>query len=620
MIASACLTLAGMHLLVWLRQRDAWGNLLFALLATATSVLAACELWMMGVETPEQFGTALRWLHVPAWVVVVALVGFVRVYLRAGRPWLAWTIGGLRTLSLILDFVFTPNLNYREITALRHIPLLGESVSVAEGIPNPWMLIGQLSLLLLVIFVADASVAVWRRGGRRQALTVGGSIMFFAAVGTAQAVLVLWGIVLMPITASLPFLGVVAAMGYELSQDVLRAAQFGRELQESERRLALTASMGITARQQAEERFRLAVEASPNGIALVNGEGRMVLVNAETERLFGYTREELIGHAVEMLVPERLRGGHPGERAGFFAEPHARAMGAGRELFARRKDGTEFPIEVGLNPIRSAEGLLVLTAIVDITERKRTELELVRQRSELAHLSRVTMLGELSGSMAHELNQPLTAILSNAQAAQRFLAHDHVDLNELRDILTDIVDQDNRAGEVIHRLRLLLTKGEVQQQWLDLNDVVQEVLKLIRGDLTNQGVTVLTRLAPALPAVSGDRVQLQQVLLNLVMNGSDAMHSNPPADRRMVVRTELADGGVRVSVSDRGTGIALETLEQVFEPFFTTKTHGLGLGLSVCRTIVTAHGGGLRAANNPEGGATFHFTLPVSASTSSTGR
>ena len=213
----------------------------------------------------------------------------------------------------------------------------------------------------------------------------------------------------------------------------------------------------------------------------------------------------------------------------------------------------------------------------------------------------MTMLGELSGSLAHELNQPLTAILSNAQAAQRFLAHDDVDLDEVREILTDIVDQDKRAGEVIHRLRLLLKKGEVEQQPLDVNNAVQEVLKLIRGDLANQGVTTLTKLGPALPTVKGDRVQLQQVLLNLVMNACDAMNGNAPADRQIVVSTELSRWRRRPLFGFRPwPGVAAGELEKVFEPFFTSKAHGLGLGLSVCRSIITAHGGKLWAANNPE--------------------
>ncbi|MCE9604909.1 MAG: hypothetical protein K8U03_08415 [Planctomycetia bacterium] len=210
------------------------------------------------------------------------------------------------------------------------------------------------------------------------------------------------------------------------------------------------------------------------------------------------------------------------------------------------------------------------------------------------------------------MNQPLTAILSNAQAALRFLAHENADLNEVREILTDIVNEDKRAGEVIRRLRLLLKKGEVQHQPLDMNEVVLEVLKLLRSDLVNQGVTTQTELAPDLRDLQGDRVQLQQVLLNLMMNACDAMTNNARDDRRIILRTDLAGGdAVSISVADFGAGIAADKMEQVFEPFFTTKPNGMGLGLAVCRTIIAAHGGRLWATNNPERGATFHFTLTL---------
>jgi signal transduction histidine kinase len=174
------------------------------------------------------------------------------------------------------------------------------------------------------------------------------------------------------------------------------------------------------------------------------------------------------------------------------------------------------------------------------------------------------------------------------------------------------VDQDHRAGEVIRRLRLLMKEGEVHQRPLNVNEVLQEGLRLIRNDLVNRGVVLIPRFAPSLPPAIGDRVQLQQVLVNLVMNACDAMTDNAPADRRVVVSTELSNGeGVRCSVSDLGPGIPSESLEQVFSFFFTTKSHGLGVGLAVCRSIIVAHGGRLWASNNPEGGATFHFTLPV---------
>ena len=283
---------------------------------------------------------------------------------------------------------------------------------------------------------------------------------------------------------------------------------------------------------------------------------------------------------------------------------------------------SEYRVLSGAQPVRwiAAQGrvefagdgrpLRMRGVSIDITARKQAEQEAQERHAELAHLSRVAMLGELSGSLAHELNQPLTAILSNAQAAQRFLALPQIDRAELEEILGDIVDADRHAGEVIHSLRLLLKKGEVQRQPLDVNDVVREVLKLVRSDLLNHQVASEMVLAPDLPTVRGDRVQLQQVLLNLVMNACDAMVGSDRAGRLLCVSTQwIAGEGVRVSVRDHGPGIPADSLGRVFEPFFTTKPHGLGLGLAVCRSILSAHGGVLSAENHVAGGAVFHFTL-----------
>jgi C4-dicarboxylate-specific signal transduction histidine kinase len=230
----------------------------------------------------------------------------------------------------------------------------------------------------------------------------------------------------------------------------------------------------------------------------------------------------------------------------------------------------------------------------------------------VAHLSRVAMLGELSGALSHELNQPLTAILANARAAQRLMAHERPDLAEVREILGEIADADRRAGEVITRLRAFLQNGEMQLSPVDLNEVACEVLTLVYSDLILRRVTVdTTGLSPDLPGVFGDRVQIQQVLLNLLLNACDAIAPDG-LDRQVTLSTAAgADGTVELSLADRGTGIPPEKIQHIFEPFFTTKPDGLGLGLSICRSIVTAHEGRLWAENNVDGGATFRLRLPV---------
>src|SRR6266566_4554511 len=295
--SGACLTLALMHLVVWWKDRTSRANLIFAVMAVAVAVLAALELAMMRAETPEQFGIAVRWLHVPAWVIIVSLVIFVRLYLRAGRQWLAWAVVGVRTLSLILNFVLSPNINYREITALQHVSLLGESVSVPEGLPNPWALLPQLSLLLLVIFVADATIAVWRRGERRQALTVGGSVLLFTMAGTGEGVAITWGIISMPVTVSLFYQALVATMAYDLSYKVLRAAAFSRRLQASEAAL-----------RESEARINLAANAANLGLWIWNIPGDELWVTEKWRKLFGFADSE------RMTFARLLQVVHPGDR------------------------------------------------------------------------------------------------------------------------------------------------------------------------------------------------------------------------------------------------------------------------------------------------------------------
>ncbi len=529
-MSAASLTLGVIHLFVWSKQRSQYAHLLFFALAMSATAFGAFELAMMRAQSPDDYAATLRFAHVPLAAVVLSIVWFVHFYFDAGKLWLAYAISGFRLLALGLNFMTGVNINFQEVSALDPVLLWGGAVLAGPvGTANPWAIVPQIGNGLLVAFVIDASIDLWRRGGpdaRRRATVVGGSLVVFITAVAGFAALITLGLVHAPTIVMPGVFIMVLAMGYELGWDMIAAGHLAGQLRAS------------------EQRFRAVVEAAPSAILLVDDKGMIALANAQAETVFGYRRSELAGQPVELLIPERFRASHIGLRSAYANDRQTRAMGIGRELFACRKGGGEFPVEAALSPMSTAEGEFVLVSVVDITERRGLEQASARQRDELAHLSRVAMLGELSGSLAHELNQPLTAILSNAQAAQRFLAQSPPRVDKLSEILSDIVKSDHRAGAVIQRLRSMLKKEEAQRHRLDINDVVEESLRLMRSDLLNRNVMVGTDLAEVLPAVIGDRNQLQQVLLNFMINGCDAMDGRLEG-RGLLVRTTNNRAGRR---------------------------------------------------------------------------
>jgi two-component system, LuxR family, sensor kinase FixL len=603
MMAAASLTLGIIHLVVWFKQRSHHANLIFFALASSVAVFSGFELAIVGAQTPAELALWLRWAHVPIAAIVVLIVVFVRLYFGVGRPWLAWAAVGFRLLTVLLNLTTGVNVNFQEVTGLEQSRFLGEVVSSPIGTLNAWQIVAQIANLLLVAFVVDASVALWRLGdpvSRRRAAIVGGGILACVVPVIGIAVLILFGAVRAPTIMTPGFFIVVVAMGYELSWDLFVAQRTAAQLRHSEAEL-----------QSSGERFRAVVEAAPSAMLLVDARGRISLANAQAESLFGLSRDVLVGSTVERLVPEMVRLAHEAHRRGFAAEMRPRAMGFDRDTHALRSDGSQVPVEVFLTPMRGAEPSMILVSIIDISERRMNERRAATQRDEIAHLSRVAMLGELSGSLAHELNQPLAAILGNAQAAQRLLARDPPQIQAVTEILADIVTSDRRAGAVIERLRSMLRKEDVKHALLDLNQVAEESLRLMHSDLLDRRVSVDTSFAQNLPPVSGDRVQLQQVMLNLLINGCDAV-AGRGRDARLHVSSRVTErGSVAIAISDNGDGIAPQDIERIFEPFVTSKSHGIGLGLAICRSIIEAHGGRLWASNNASRGATMEFELPA---------
>jgi PAS domain S-box-containing protein len=362
--------------------------------------------------------------------------------------------------------------------------------------------------------------------------------------------------------------------------------------------------------RSSEERMNLAVESAQLALWEWDMANDRVWMTDEGRAFFGFEPGERLDYAT---LAGRV---HPDDRdARAAVMKHALTTGGSYEVEYRLilPDGSVRWIAArgrnashGVNDAPSR----LLGVSMDITRQKQVAGEAQLQREELAHLSRAATLSVLSGSLAHELNQPLASILSNAQAGQRFMAQDPPDLAELRAILAAIVSEDRRAAEIIRRLRTMLRRGEAELQPVNLNESLEELLRITRSDIDARGVTVSNLAAADLPPIMADRVQLQQVLLNLIVNACDAMESNPPEDRKLTLTTSMAENELHIGVLDCGIGLP-EEVENLFQPFHSTKEGGLGMGLSICRTLVTAHRGRLWAERRAGRGAAFYIALPL---------
>jgi len=614
MAGGACVTLALVHLIIWPYRRSKTAHLLFGLAALAAAANAMAELATFKATTTFGFEIGHRTSIAMIGSLFVCMVWYAYFFTGEGRRPLAIAVSAAWALVLAVDLKDATGPVFDRITALRVVRTpWGEPFSLPVATLDPARRLLDVADVLLAIYLVDLFVSAWRRGDRRRVLRTATAIAVVLAAGLLQARLVDKGLIDMPHVGSFVFLAIVSIAGYPLTAEVVRGARTADLLRESEAGLIESRRIAVLAAdeaRQAEEWFRRVFDTAPNALILADADGTIRLVNSRAELLFGYAHGELVGLGLKALLPHFDSGG-PQEG---FERSTGSFIDTFRELHSRRKDGTEVPVEVGMAVMSARDGTFLLASAVDITERRRSELELGRQRNELAHLSRLTTIGELAGSLAHELNQPLTAILSNAQAAQRLLERKPADMAEVADILHDIVESDLHAGEVIRRLRTMLRKGEEKVEPLDMTEIVQDALKLARSDLLNHGVAVTADLADGLPTIDGDRVQLLQVLLNLVLNGIEAIAKAPSERRELFFGTRLMAGDRRVHVwvGDTGAGIPKERIETIFEPFFTTKETGMGLGLSVCRTIIKGHGGIIEASNDPGRGATFHLYLPVS--------
>ena len=717
-----CLMMMLVHLLVWGRNPRSWANLFFSLTVLTVIGLLALEMAAMRTESVEVLGATFRWAHCVYGIGVFASLGFVHLYFGTGRSWLLALALGLRLVAMVANFTTGQNLHVAAIQSLKKVTFLGEQVT-ALGVwtPNPWVRLGQLAALAQLVYVIDVSQRLWRTGSpqsRRRALTVGVSLSFFMIFAAAHAALVSNGTLRTPFVVSLPFLGMVLAMGYELSRDVVRAAELTHDLGEEEQRLDLATQAGglglwrwdvaedqvwmnengrslfsfapqdklkaehlcarihpedrdafkalaaqvlpigadndtehrivlpdgtlrwlhsrgrvepgpeseprrvhgvsfdITERRLSEEalreseaRFRIVADVAPVMIWMSGTEKEGIFFNKGWLEFTGRSAEEELGDGW-------LKGVHP-EDLSHTLDVCGTAFGE-REPFTveyrlRRKDGEyRWLLDTG-TPRFDADGVFrgYIGSCIDIADRKQAELEHQIQSMELARVGRLALMGELAASLAHEINNPLGAMVTNASAGQLMVRQGQIDTDEFQELLGDIVSDGHRAREVIEGIRNMVRKTEPSHSSVEIKDVMRDLVRIVRADALAKKVNLVTEVDVKAGTVLGDRVQLLQVLLNLTINAFEAMNVMRADVRRVVISAKsVEEGTVCLTVRDFGPGLPGGIADRLFEPFFSTKAEGTGMGLAIARSIVEAHRGTLTAENCSDGGARFSVCLP----------
>ncbi len=496
-----------------------------------------------------------------------------------------------------------------ETTARRAISL---SDSGKPALATPWWRAYAWGLALVAVAVT-AQLSISQFVADRPLL-----ILYFPAVLVATA---LGGLAPGLATAALSivcgfYFIEIAVSGLDAVVEILvfaavsiGVASFGASLQQT-KRVASDRQRNLLAGQA---HLRSILETVPDAMIIIDEQGIMRSFSTAAEVLFGYSEAEILGQNVSILMPSPYRETHDDYIRRYLRTGERRIIGIGRVVVGERKDGTTFPMELAVGEMQSGDERFFTGFIRDISERQATEARLQDLQAELVHISRLTAMGEMASTLAHELNQPLSAIGNYLKGSQRLLeSADDERSATMRNALDKAAEQAVRAGQIIRRLRDFVSRGETERRVERVSKLVEEASALALVGTRELGVDVRLRIRPDADLVVADRVQIQQVLLNLIRNAIDAMDAS--VRRELTIATKPVENDmVEVSVSDTGPGIAPEIADQLFQPFVTTKRQGMGVGLSISRTIVDAHGGGIWAEANKGGGTVFRFTLPAVA-------
>ena len=580
-----------LHCLLWSRNRSL-KYLLSTTMAISAGLCALLELGMLRSSEISNYQLLLQFQNLFVFILLMSIVWLVDIQLGTTRRWMAFLIAIMWSIGLVINFLTPGSLVFESITELKQKTVFwGEPFTIATGVENPWVWLVNIATLLILVYVIDASIKAWRQNDKQSAVVVGVGIVIFLLLGLVHSILVDSGLLESPYMVSFAYLAMVMAMSYDLVSDAVRVPQLTLEIQAN------------------EKRWRDLLENVQLAVVGFDDRGRVNYTNPYFLRITGYSDSELQDRDIKSLLPseELLEAQSRFQQAAETGpRPHAQW-----QIVCKSGEKRQFLWSSvrQQHPDGSFAGIVSVGS--DITERLKVQRELQQTKREMERLTRASLLGELASALAHEVNQPLAAILSNSQAALRFMDNEQFNVEELREILEDIVRDDKRAGDVIHSLRAMLTKKEITPEKFHIKDAINEVATILHSELESQQVTLQTDIAADIPEITARRIEIQQVLMNLLLNAEQALNDLPPKQRVVTVKVKKQEGMVSVAVTDNGPGIPGEQLATIFDAFFTTKSESMGMGLAICERIIEAHGGKITAENNAQGGAVFTITLPV---------
>lgn len=591
-VAAIGLSCCIFQLALWRNQRGNFAPLLAATMALAAGAAAMCELSMAKAASVESYQLALLVFNAAIFMLLIPMIWFVRLSLDAGPRWIALAITAIWVVCIFVNFMMPGNLTFTEIERLdERIAFWGEPFFVPIGTANPLRFLSEIATVLIIIFAIWAIVVSTLRGKWKRALFVGGPVLLFIVTAGAHTVLVDLGIVKTPYMISWAFMAIAIALGADLvaeaSSSIRKSAEIAR----------------------GEERWLALIEHVDLGIIGLSSHGAITFANPAMLKLLGRSQETLIGQPIIDFVPPALR------------EDLGARIKTAREIGPRPR--TEYPLvdaegmqhDVVWSIVATREVDAEITGFMaicdDVTEGRKLERDLRETRQAIEKLDRSAALAEITAGIAHEINQPLAAILSNAQAGRHLINRDPVPSRDIAEILDDIVEDNKRAKQVIVGVRNLLSPQQGSMSPADFTEISDDISRIIMSDLVVRGINLDIRVDAGLPQVLCNKVQIEQVLLNLILNAAKAQSEAGTVTPRIEIIAKSRQSVVSVFVCDNGPGINPDVRQDILQPGVTTRQDGLGMGLTIAQRIIENHGGAMGFSSKPGEGTVFRFTLPL---------